>query len=156
LAKEQRKLTEAQDREPDATAPLRAALETAEKARAAAEAQPNVLRARAAAERARIEKTTDAPNLARHAARGEMELAVLQADAALARAEMELAAVAPPKRTESEKKHKAALDSLTRARKALEIPGDSFTPLRGAVKTLESNVETEESRNRPFPTTSTG
>jgi hypothetical protein len=35
-------------------------------------------------------------------------------------------------------------------------PASSFTPLIGAIKTLESNLESEDSRRRPFPTTSTG
>jgi hypothetical protein len=38
----------------------------------------------------------------------------------------------------------------------LESPGDSYTPLPGAFKTPESNIEKEVSRNRPFPRTSTG
>ncbi len=153
-----RKMTEAVEggKELQSLGPLRASVRQLEKSLAAAEAQPNALRARDAAERARTGKTTDATELARAAARSEKELAVLQAEATLARAEMDLAAVAPSKRAENEKKHKAALDNLALARKALENPGEAFTPLRGAIKTLESNLETADSRNRPFPTTSTG
>jgi len=42
------------------------------------------------------------------------------------------------------------------ARKALEAPGESYTRIAGARKTPESNVETDASRDRPFPVTSTG
>ena len=35
-------------------------------------------------------------------------------------------------------------------------PGDTYTSLLGALKTLENNLETEDSRRKPFPTTSTG
>src|SRR5205823_1413687 len=50
----------------------------------------------------------------------------------------------------------AARAALVGARKALETPGEAYTPLRGAVKSPESNLETEASRARPFPTTSSG
>jgi hypothetical protein len=42
------------------------------------------------------------------------------------------------------------------ARKALDSSDENYTPLAGALKTLESNIETEESRRKPFPETSTG
>ncbi|MFN9038411.1 MAG: DUF1553 domain-containing protein, partial [Planctomyces sp.] len=45
----------------------------------------------------------------------------------------------------------AALTTL----KSSPLPA-AWTPLTGALKTLESNVESEESRRRPFPRTSTG
>ena len=57
------------------------------------------------------------------------------------------------KRDAGRKKHDAAKAAVEAARKAT---GDAYTPLIGGRKTPESNVETEESRARPFPTTSTG
>ncbi len=51
------------------------------------------------------------------------------------------------------KQAKAAAEA---ARKALADPGETYTPLTGALKTLESNLETEASRRKPFPKTSTG
>jgi hypothetical protein len=38
----------------------------------------------------------------------------------------------------------------------LANPGDAYTPLTGALKTLENNLETEASRRKAFPKTSTG
>jgi hypothetical protein len=115
----------------------------AEKALAVAEAEPDALRARAAADRARWQQppAADAPELAKQAARAEKQLALLRAEEALARAD---------------KKQEPAAEAVKQARKALETPGDKYTPLRGSLKTPESNLETEESRGKPFPTTSTG
>src|SRR5207245_5556040 len=42
------------------------------------------------------------------------------------------------------------------ARKALEKLDEIYTPLVGAVKTRESNLETDASRMKPFPKESTG
>jgi hypothetical protein len=158
MAKQQAALAEAKTRLSDdqALEQFHAAVRAAEKTLAAAEVQPAVLRARVAAERARLGGAADAAELAREAARGEKALAVAQAEEKVTRAEADLAAAAPPKRPDVEKLHKAAVDNLAKARQALALAGESFTPLRGALKTLESNLETEESRNRPFPTTSTG
>ena len=50
----------------------------------------------------------------------------------------------------------AARTALEAARKGLQAPGMSYTPIPGALKTFESNLETEESRRKPFPKTSTG
>src|SRR5581483_8548308 len=47
-------------------------------------------------------------------------------------------------------------DGLAKAQKALEAADSTYTPLRGSLKTLESNLETEASRGKPYPTTSTG
>src|SRR5207253_895634 len=50
----------------------------------------------------------------------------------------------------------AAEAELTRVRKAEANPADPAVALRGAVKTRESNLETDASRTKPFPDTSTG
>ena len=42
------------------------------------------------------------------------------------------------KKAEAEKKRAAAQSALEVARKALDEPGDSYTPLTGSLKTLES------------------
>jgi hypothetical protein len=42
------------------------------------------------------------------------------------------------------------------ARKALQTPGDAYTPLVGSVKTRENNLETDANRLKPFPKESTG
>lgn len=129
----------------------RAALVVAEKALAAAEAVPASLQARAAAQRA-----PETKDLARKAALAERAVNVAKADEALARAELEVLQAIPAKKAEAEKKRTAARAALAAARKALDAPGETFTPLRGALKTVESTTESEANRNRPFPTTSTG
>jgi hypothetical protein len=135
-----------------------AAVRLAEKTLAAAELQPATLRARAAADRARAQQPPAAnkTELARLAARAERQAAVARADEEVARAELELARAEPAKKADADKKLAAALDALDKARKAVDAAGETYTPLRGSLKTLESNVETEASRNQPFPTMSSG
>lgn len=60
------------------------------------------------------------------------------------------------KKAIAEKKLPAARAALAQAKKALETPGENYTPLRGAQKTVESPTETDAQRSKPFPTTSTG
>jgi hypothetical protein len=140
---------------PLTVAQARAALQFAEKTFAAAQLQPATLQARAAADRARHRQppAENVREFALLAARSERAAAVASAEVELARAEVELTRAANP---ETEKKVSSARDALTAARKALESSDDSYTPLRGSLKTLETNIETEESRNKPFPITSTG
>jgi mono/diheme cytochrome c family protein len=136
----------------------RLAREVAEKVLAAAEAQKVAIEARADADRVRLVQPgkADAKERARIAARAEKQAALATAEESLARAELALARVAANKKADAQKKKTAAEKALAAARKALEKPGESYTPLRGSLKTLESNVESAASRNRPFPKTSTG
>lgn len=46
--------------------------------------------------------------------------------------------------------------NLEAAKKAMQNPGDAYTPLVGAVKTRENNLETDANRMKPFPKESTG
>jgi hypothetical protein len=125
-----------------------AAVRVAETVVAVAEAEADALRARAEADRARAREP------ARRAARAECRLAVARAEEAVARAEWERLTVR--NKAEADKKLAAARQALAAASKLAEAPGERYTPLRGSIKTLESNVETEASRNRPYPATSTG
>ena len=134
----------------------RLAVTVAEKALAAAEAQPASLKARFAAERARNRQpaAANAAELAQQAARAERQAMLATAEENVARAELELARAggkgpAGPKLT-------AARTALVQARKALATVADKYTPLRGSLKTLESNLESEASRNKSFPASSTG
>ncbi len=135
-----------------------AAVLVAEKALAAAEAQPTALRARAAADRARLRQppAANARELARQAALAERRAALAQAEESLARAELDWSRADAKQKPAADKKRTTARDAVSQARKALEAPGETYTPLRGSLKTLESNTETEASRGKPFPTTSTG
>jgi hypothetical protein len=138
--------------------PARAALLLAEKTLASAAAQPIALRARAAADRARYQTppAANAAELAREAAKAEKQAAVAKAEEDLARAELELLRTDAAKKGAVEKKLALARTALAELRKALENPGESYTPLRGSVKTPESPVESEAQRARPYPTTSSG
>jgi hypothetical protein len=134
---------------------LRAAI--AEKALIAAEAQPAAIEARAAADRARYQQPPPADRscLIATAVRAERVAAALKADRDVSQAELEILTT-PEKKGEAEKKLAAARAALESARRAIEAPGEDYTPITGALKTLESNLETENSRRMPFPKSSTG
>lgn len=136
----------------------RAMLVLAEKTLAAAGSQTGSLKARTAADRAKIEKplTANAPELARQAAKEEKQAVLAKADEDLARAEWEYLRAPEAKKTEADAKRKAAATAQAQAKKALENPGETYTSLRGSLKTPENNLETEASRAKPYPTTSTG
>jgi hypothetical protein len=93
---------------------------------------------------------------AQFAAKAEKLSVVLNAELGLAQAEVELLTIALAARPSAEMKRKAAVDALAASRKAAETLGDAYTPLPGAVKTAESNVEMPASKARTFPDTSTG
>lgn len=135
-----------------------ATLNLAEKALIFAEQQPDLWQARAAADRARFTAppADNAPALRQAAALAERRSALAKAEEVVARAELELLKAADAKKTEVEKQLVAAREALEKAKQAIEQPGELYTSLSGALKTLESNVETAEHRNLPFPETSTG
>lgn len=137
----------------------RAEVALAEKVLAAATAQPDAIRARAAADRARHQQppADDAKALAVKAARAERQLALANAEEALARIELQ---VDPKTKSQDEtanrKKHEAATTALAAARKALAAESEEYTPLRGAVKAAESPTDTNAPNVLTFPATSTG
>ena len=135
-----------------------AAVRLAEKTVARFEAIPNQLRARHAASIAQfaLPSPADAKELARAAAKAEKLGEVFRLEEELARAELEQARTDPAKKPDTEKKIATAKSALDLARKAAETPSESFTAPKGSLKTLESNLESEASRSKPFPLTSTG
>jgi len=137
---------------------LRAALKVKESTAKAAELDEPLVQARAAADRARAlpGQGGDAMVLAREAARLEKVRQAADAERQVAQSELDLLNAEETKKAEVEKKLEAAREALVRAQANVENPGEAYQPLVGALKTLESNVETEESRKRPFPKTSTG
>jgi mono/diheme cytochrome c family protein len=148
-------------KEPLGTTPVdqaKAALALAEKTLRTAEAQPPSIRARAAADRARYQGWMSSYQIVLmiEACRTEREAAAAKVDEALSRAELEAIRAETTKRADAAKAVATAKAALDAARKAIKQPSVTYTPLPGAYKTLESNLETEESRTRPFPTTSTG
>jgi hypothetical protein len=142
--------------QPANPAQARAAVTVAEKTLAVADFEPGLFRARAKADRAKFHDTARFKELARVAAALEQQQTLSKAEEALARAELDVTRAEPAKRPEAEKKRKAAEDAIMRARKGLANPGENYTSVSGARKTPESNLETEASRLRSFPKTSSG
>jgi hypothetical protein len=137
---------------------IRAALHLAEKKLAAAQLQPALLRARYAADWARYQQPPagDVHERAKEAAKLERQAAVTKAEEAVAAAELKLLQAPPAQKPMAEKALAAARQALDQARRSLAKSGENYTSLQGALKAPESNLESEASRRRPFPTTSTG
>lgn len=158
LAESERAETQKHAEDPLPVDQAKLVVRAAEKALLKSEAEPESVRARAAAERARLEQP-DSPvtkNLIAAAVRAESVVTVAKAEEDLARAQLAVVQASPEKSKEAETRLVEAGVALEKSRKILEMPSESFTPLSGAIKTLESNLETEESRRKPFPRSSTG
>ncbi len=128
-----------------------AAVVVAEGAVRAAEAQLASIQARAAADRAPQEDQAT-----RAAVHAERVASAAKAAEDASRANLDVLLSTPAKRAEVEKALEVAKAASEAARKVVDTPGGTYTPLAGSLKTLESNLETEESRRKPFPKTSTG
>jgi mono/diheme cytochrome c family protein len=134
----------------------RLALVVAEKALIFAEADILSLKARFAAERAKFAKAPDSKALAKAAAMAEKQATLVTAEESLAKAELEVRQAAGAQKAAAEKNRDDAKKAVETAKKAVENPGDAYSPPRGALKTREDNNETDTTRLKPFPTTSTG
>src|SRR5262249_33147155 len=130
--------------------PAAATKALAEKMLAAAEAQVASLKARAAADWAKVHNApaAEAGKLARAAALAERTAAVAQAEESLAKAELDLLRADAKNKAEAEKKRNAARTALASAQKALANRGEAYTPLRGALKTPAANPETAPGSTR--------
>jgi len=122
------------------------------------EAEPASIRARSAADRAIAENsgTPESQNLVAAAVKAERIVNAATAAENLVTAELNLLQATDEKRAEAETKLADTRKSLEAVRAAIDMPGDLYVSLKGSLKTLESNLETEESRSKPFPKTSTG
>ncbi|MBI1830725.1 MAG: PSD1 domain-containing protein [Planctomycetes bacterium] len=127
---------------------VRAMMRVAETKIAHAEATIAALKARAAADRAVADDSPMTGKLKVAAAVAEKAQALELAQWNLARAEAGQVEIKL-----NVAQAKAAVDA---ARKAMEKPGDVYTPLVGSVKTRENNLESDLSRLKPFPKESTG
>ncbi len=109
------------------------------------------------AERARVTGTPEeALKAARAAARAEKELENDRAARQVTKAEAELAKTLGIRRIGPAKRLAIAKANHEKTILQLKNPGETFTPLQGALKTPESNLENEASRMKPFPKISTG
>src|SRR5205814_1297905 len=61
----------------------------------------------------------------------------------------------PATKAAAEQKRKTTEAALATAKKAAEMPGETYTPIPGAVRSAESNLDSRP-KNGPFPDTSTG
>lgn len=86
----------------------------------------------------------------------ERKLELSKAEEEVVRAEIQLKQAANDKKEESEKKLLTAKQSKQKAIVRLSSPSTDYRSLRGAEKSLESNLESEDSRTKPFPSQSSG
>ncbi|WP_205855058.1 PSD1 and planctomycete cytochrome C domain-containing protein [Pirellula sp. SH-Sr6A] len=91
------------------------------------------------------------------AARSVTQLAVYRAELACKELDWQTSQESDNKKKEElQKKQETANKQLDEARKKHESPGTDYPSLVGSEKTAESNIESEESRKKPFPKQSTG
>ncbi|MFO0975085.1 MAG: PSD1 and planctomycete cytochrome C domain-containing protein [Planctomycetaceae bacterium] len=133
-------------------------MEAAEKDLQRAELEPALIRARAAAKRAEIESpdSETTKNLIADVSAAELDAAVISAEATLANARSTQAQAIDAKKDEAAKAVVAAEEGLKNATENRAAAPRQYSSLPGALKTLENNLENEESRRKPFPRTSTG
>jgi mono/diheme cytochrome c family protein len=122
------------------------------------EAEPASIRARSAADQAMAEApdATETHALVAAAVKAERVVLAEAAHHSALLAEQNRSEATAEKHAMEDAKLAAAKKALQAARDAIDEPGNSYTPLTGALKTLENNLETEESRRKPFPRISTG
>ncbi|HVX12665.1 MAG TPA: PSD1 and planctomycete cytochrome C domain-containing protein [Pirellulales bacterium] len=139
-------------------AQARAAVAVAERALAAAELRPETLRTAHAAETAQAcgASGDESARLVGEAAFAGRRFELAQAAEQVAIAEQKLAAADEKSRPELEKQLASSRDALAKAEAALQNPGDKYTALRASLKALEGPDEKADSRNAPYPHTSTG
>ena len=131
----------------------------AEKSLTAAERDLESVIARGSADQAHVRPPVEPltlSDLTKAAALAERHAATAKADEEASRAALSLLQATTEQMADREAKLVAAKTALEAATKAIETPGDTYTPLLGALKTFENNLETEDSRRKPFPQTSTG
>jgi hypothetical protein len=111
--------------------------------------QADVLAAQAAG-------SDDARQAAQRASYFEKRADVAAARLAVVQASTALAAAAADKKAEAITRLTHAESSLEAALQQIDAPGEQYRSLRGAEKTAESNLESDASRSKPFPGSSTG
>ena len=90
------------------------------------------------------------------AAEAERRVLISKADEDLSRAELALLKATPATKEAAERRIVAARTAMEVAQQQMNEPVLTYVSMRGAEKSAESNLETEESRKKPFPRTSTG
>ncbi len=139
-------------------ADAKAAQATAQKNLTVAELRIKALQSAQQADRAKsaVAKAAGLATLIAAAAKDDAALKLAEAEVALAKLQEDIAGANAKKKTEAEKKLKAAQETVSKARERLKQPGEAYASLRGSLKALEGPDEKEDHRNLPFPATSTG
>ena len=153
-AQEALKLSKKEDEKPLLEKKIKAATVALE----VAQEEDKTLDARFEATKAQVlEPSTETTKTkAKAAATLEKKTALVKATLDLIQAEIEQQTAAKGKEDVAKKKVEAAAKAIETATKNLNTPSELFAPLKGSIKTLESNLETEVSRNKPYPKTSSG
>lgn len=108
------------------------------------------------ADLAKAKQQKDVAARVQGAALAARQYEVAAATVAVKEWQMKRAAASPAEQAQLNKSLKAAQKSLQAAQQSLEHPGEKYEAIRASRKALEGPDEKPESRNRPFPTTSTG
>jgi mono/diheme cytochrome c family protein len=134
------------------------ALTVLEKTLAAASLRPAVLSAAYAADLAKHQTSPpdNLPQLIRDAASAARSYELAKAEENVARAESKLAAADDKTKAQAEKDLTAARTQLDKAKQAVGQPGEQYPSLQASLKALEGPDETDVSRRKPYPQTSTG
>jgi hypothetical protein len=113
---------------------------------------------RFAADRAKIieEAPEERSRLLTLACQAENRLKLGKADEELSRSELALLKSTAETKEATTKKLADAKTAFESAQKQNDAPGASYVSMRGAEKAAESNLETDESKRKPFPNSSTG
>jgi hypothetical protein len=143
---------------PAALEQAEASVPVAEKALAAAELQPAVLRTLLAAERAEAGGMAAEPLEACKvaAALAETEYQFSRAEAELAKARLAAAGAAKDKAAEAAKKLQAAEKAVADWKPRLASPGNRYPPLHVSLKALEGPEDKGSGEVQVYPATSTG
>ncbi|HUP77856.1 MAG TPA: DUF1553 domain-containing protein [Pirellula sp.] len=133
-------------------------LAIAEKALRKWELELQAVPLRFAADRAKNSEisTKEISQLAGLASQAERNVSLGKADEELSRAELALLNSKSDTKAASQKKVVTARTAFEKAQKQIDEPSETYVAMRGADKAAESNLETEDSRKKPFPRTSTG
>ncbi|VTS04963.1 PSD1 and planctomycete cytochrome C domain-containing protein [Tuwongella immobilis] len=134
------------------------ALKVADAELAAAEAELAAIEAAHAADLAQANEPGTAATKAKiiAAARAQAQQEQALAEVETAKAAHAVAISAGNAKVDAQKKLQAAMGKRDAATKRLQSPGESYRSIVGSRKSKESNVESDASRNRPFPATSSG
>jgi hypothetical protein len=143
---------------PEVHEQAQAAVAHAEKAIAAAEAKPAMLRAIFAADRLRLTepKSPALATAAAAAAAAEAAYQLAKAESDLAKARLDAFTPATAKTPDPQKKIQAAELAVTNARKKVEAPGDKYAAIRASLKAQEGPEDAKNAEFQAYPETSTG